>query len=108
MKNYYSTHYVNYDKPKRTGYYVLPILPFLVGQPWDELALCLVESVKPACIRVTYGEEKTDAYTGRVTVTVDKNDIIRAIKQEVSVGLLNTHNHAWDLIQELRKRGVKV
>lgn len=52
MKNYFSSHAVDYEAPSRAGYLSLPVLHFLWGQPWDQFALNFVHSFKPPCIRV--------------------------------------------------------
>lgn len=112
MKNYVSSHMVKYEEPKRIGFCRLPVLTFLVGHPWNQLALNFVHSLKPSCIRVVFSEEKTDSYPTRVTVYVDKDWIITGIVQEVMVGLdgeegKESYQHAHDLQCKAEGKGIK-
>lgn len=76
-----------YNAPRRTGYTVLPVLQFLWGHPWNDLALCYVHSLRPSSLRVTGGEITCDSRTWRVTVFL-KDDLrtIDRIEQAVEVG----------------------
>lgn len=49
----------------------------LIGRPWDEVALAVLSTLKPSWIRVTECETKTDWRPGRITVYVDKNNVIQ-------------------------------
>lgn len=109
MKDYHSSHMVVYDPPDKIGFLSLPILQFLVGHPWDQLALNFVHAVRPCAIRVigTGGCKKTDARQGRVTVLVlGAEDRIVSISQECSVGLEPDYEHGHHLWLEARKRGM--
>jgi hypothetical protein len=108
MKDYHSTHLVDYDEPKTIGYCGLPVLPFLIHHKWDEMALAFVHSLRPSCIRVTNGEEKTDAVLWRVTVHVDYLDSITSITQECEVGLDPNFEHGFDLRCKAIKRGMEI
>jgi hypothetical protein len=88
-EEYRSTHLVpvseaDYDN---VGYVVIEVLPFLKGRPWDEVALAFVTTLHPASIRVTEGTIKLDARVDRVTVYVDKENVIQGIEQECLVWL---------------------
>lgn len=96
MKDYHSTHAVAYERPTRFGFTDIDVLPFLVGRPWDVHALAFVHALRPSYIRVTTGEETCDSRTWRVTVTVDENDIIQKIRQEVEVGLPDDWRYGAD------------
>ncbi len=78
-----------YESPSRIGYSYIDILSFLIGKPWNEIALGYVHAVRPSYIRVIKGEETTDSQVWRVSVYVDHNNIIEKIKQEVEVALPN-------------------
>lgn len=63
----------------------IPILDFLRGQPWDDIAHSLVMAFKPRGIRVSTGMLTCDSVRGRVTVIVDDDNIINSISMEVAV-----------------------
>src|SRR4051812_12468203 len=111
-KDYYSTHMVAYDARGSYGHITMPVLQFMWGQPWDQLALNMTHTLDPYAIRVTYGETKTDACRGRVTVVVEPKDgidIIKYIEQEVAVattGLPEDERCGHGIYVELRKRGI--
>lgn len=96
MKNYYSTHCVDYEPTPNRCYLELDVLPQLKGKLWDELTLALVHSTRPSCIRVTTGRCTLDSVLWRVTVYVDDKGIIRTIRQEVEcapVAPITTGHH---------------
>lgn len=74
------------DKIGYGGYTVIPVLPELVGTPLCDLAYCWLAALRPSAVRVTRGEFNTDAMPWRVSITVDENDVITDIEQEVTVG----------------------
>ena len=92
-----------YEEPNSIGYLSLPILHFLVGRTWDQLALNFVHSVNPKCIRVVVAEETTDAVCGRVTVRLDKDWKITSIDQECEVGLEGGYDHGQHLWTEFER-----
>ncbi len=96
MKDYHSSHMVEYEKPNSIGYICIEVLLFLKGKKWDEIALAYVHALRPSSIRVTNGEIKTDSRVWRVTVCVNDKDVIDKIEQEVEVGLPAgvSHGHA--------------
>jgi hypothetical protein len=102
VKDYHSTHAVTYEPPGRYSYAYVPVLPFLTGQKWDEHALAFVHSLRPTYIRVTRGGEKCDARTWRVTVTVDENEVIKSIRQEVEIGLSEDWQNGNDAMVWMR------
>ena len=90
MKDFHSTHLVRFemrDNFTGEGYTVLPVLGFLVGQVWGEMALAYCSALRPSCIRVTTGLIKLDACTNRITVYTEPDDTITAVEMEVSLGL---------------------
>lgn len=107
MKDYRTSHAISYEPPERMGYLSLPVLQFLWGQPWDDLALNLVHSLQPSALRVIYwgGVEKTDAIRQRVTIYLNKDDTIRSMEQEVNVGLVGQSN-GHTLWVTIRERGL--
>ena len=104
MKDYHSTHMVKYEEPQRRGYTIIEVLHFLRGCTWGEEALAFVHALRPTSIRVTNGEEKTDARCWRVTVLVDEGDVIRRIEQEVEVGLAPGWRYGQDASEWARKK----
>lgn len=78
----------------------IEILPFLIGRKWDEIALAYVHAVRPTYIRVVRSSQTLDAREGRVTVNVDKDDIITNIEQEVQVALPEgiAHGHHLECV----------
>ncbi len=108
MKDYRSSCAVSYKPPTRTGFLSMPVLQFLWGQPWDELAMNLVHALRPDCIRVLYwgGMETTDGRVTRVTVYLNKDGTIRHMEQECQVGLEGKYRHGYDLWVEMRERGL--
>ena len=79
----------SYAGHEQHGFTRLAVLTFLVGDPWDEIALAYLRSVRPSYIRVlkTYDEQTNDHIPWRVTVEVNKENEILSIDQEVEVGL---------------------
>lgn len=97
----------DYQEPPRRGFATLPVLEFLCGSPWDDFALCWLQALRPSKIRVTRGEETTDAIPWRVTVQVNADNRIESIYQEVEVGLRKKDRYGHDLQAELDRREVQ-
>lgn len=97
-KDYYTDHLVPYEEPISRGYLCLPVLEYLKGKLWDDIALSFVHSLQPTSIRVTRGAQILDARLWRVTVIIDEDDIIQEITQEVEVGLPDYVLHGQHLI----------
>lgn len=87
MKDYHSTLGVAFEPFSHTSFTSVPVLTFLTGRKWDELALGVIQGLRPSSVRVTTGELKSNADLHRVTVYVDSNDIILGITQEMQIGL---------------------
>ena len=102
IKDHHSKGAVTYEPPHLRSYCSIDVLPFLIGRKWDGRALAFVHCLRPSYIRVTSGEETSDAKCWRVTVHVDANDIIRSIDQEVQVGLAHDWQHGHDANQWAR------
>lgn len=83
---------VKYTSVKTLGYMTIPVLPFLVGKPWDATALDFVHTLRPSFIRVSTGEVTADSKLWRVTVIVTDltNPIIKRIEQYVETGLTSS------------------
>lgn len=63
---------------------VIPVLEFLNGRPWNNVALNYVMGLRPSTIRVTAGEVAADSYTWRVTVHLELDGrTVKHIEQEV-------------------------
>lgn len=86
MKDYYTNHLIEYERPNSISWTSIEVLPFLKGREWDQVALNFVHSLRPSSIRVTDGWMTLDSRSWRVTVVVDDNNIIQSIEQEVEVG----------------------
>lgn len=85
----------------------IEILQQLRGQPWDDLALCLVSMFRPRRIRVTTGEVTTESPIGsRVTVFVTPDSRILRIELEDSVGLQDGMRCGGDLYAACRARNI--
>lgn len=79
-----------WQKHGENGYTSIPVLQFLVGQPWDARALNMLQAVRPSSVLVL-GKNAVvpgNCVTWRVTVMLeDDNRTIAAVAQEVDVGL---------------------
>lgn len=95
----------DYSPPTRTGFLGLPVLQFLWGQPWDQLAQNFVHSLRPSHVRVSDGDVKCDSQSWRVTVYVREGMIV-SMEQEVEVGLDGGFEHGHGLYCEALKRGI--
>lgn len=76
----------HHAKPKKETSFSstsIEVLPNLLGLKWNEVTMCYVLSLKPSAIRVSYGMVTCDAYTDRVTVMLNKKNIIKSITMEV-------------------------
>lgn len=93
----------------RASFAIIPVLPFLNGQPWDELALAFVSMLNPYYIRVTSGELTTDAISPRVTVFMNEDNLtIRKIELENKVWLPETIENGSALMRAANARGLAV
>ena len=94
---YRSHHGIPYKSPEGYSFTVLPVLPDLVGRPWDQYALNMTSSLRPSDIRVVGPHEglTLDCYSWRVTVFLkEDNRTIYWIEQEVNVGCVGAqHGH---------------
>jgi hypothetical protein len=77
---------VAYEEPACLGYTSIEVLPFLWGQPLNDLAMAYVHALRPSRVCVSQGVVTTDCCCWRVTVFVDEGDRISKITQEVQVG----------------------
>ncbi len=84
---YYTTHMESFSEFYHRGWKCIKVLEFLNGKQWDDIALGYVHSLRPSSIRVTEGMITLDARIWRVTVYIDKENVIDYITQEVIVGL---------------------
>lgn len=86
---------------ERSGF-KLPVLEFLWGQPWNNLALNYVSSLRPSCMRVANEGATADSHAWRVTIWLeDDNKTIKRIDQEVEVDCRGARN-GHDLSLQLR------
>lgn len=62
----------------------IPVLEFLWGRPWNNVALNYVMALRPSVIRVTAGCVTSDARVWRVTVYLEEDErTIKSISQHV-------------------------
>lgn len=94
---------VMYRRPDCTGYTVLAKLPELIGQPFDNLAMAYIHSLRPSRIRVSSGIVTADCMLWRVTVFLNPDNTIRSIVQEVECAYGSGQN--LSMILNARKRG---
>jgi len=104
MKDYHHFCAVEYTpESEDRGWALIPVLQFLTGKPWDEVALAYVHALRPTSIRVVGDSEQScDARTWRVTVYVDNKDIIENIEQEIEVWLPHKVAHGAALNEALK------
>ncbi len=76
------------------------VLPELIGKPWNDITMCYVLSLEPSAIRVSTGMVTLDGCTGRITVIIDDNNIIKDITREVRIPVPDDM-FAYDLGQAL-------
>ena len=103
-EDYFSSQGKPYQKFTATSSISLPVLQFLWGQPWDEIAKNFLPALRPSMVRVG-SIETLDAMAWRVSVHVDKQNIIQQISQEVEVSC-NGAAHGHDLQMILAERGI--
>jgi hypothetical protein len=87
---FFSHHMGKGAIPDGRAWTVIPVLEFLNGKPWNNLALNALVALRPSAIRVTTGGVTCDCWTWRATVFLDEKDgrTIRRIEQEVDVGTI--------------------
>jgi hypothetical protein len=74
------------DRAQAGCYTSIPVLEFLWGLPWNNLARNFVTALRPSRIRVTDGPITLDAVKWRVTVYLEEDSrTIRRISQEVGI-----------------------
>lgn len=72
------------DFTDRRVYISIPMLEFLWGRPWNNVAVNYVMALRPSSVRATSGCVTADASSWRVTVYLEKDErTIRRIEQEV-------------------------
>jgi hypothetical protein len=81
------------------GYSSIEVLPELKGLKLSDLVLGWLAAVRPSAIRITRGDFNADWRPWRVSITVDENDIITGISQEVVVA----YGCGYDMDQLLRE-----
>lgn len=92
MKDYKSSLGINFkleDEFNSSGFIAMPICQFLYGRKWDRVALAYVAAHNPTQIRVIDSDTglKMNSRLNRVTIYVDKHDVIYYIEQEVEIPL---------------------
>jgi hypothetical protein len=103
---YFSKHGVAFENPRgAVGSTSLDVCPGLIGKPWNNAAVNLLVSLRPSMVRVIRPNQAqtADSYRWRVTVALDDQNLIRAVRQEVDVGLQGFRN-GWDVSQWLQGR----
>ena len=82
------------EASRRRGYTSIDVLPFLIGKPWNNLAINWMRALRTDDIRVVTNVRTLDTCPWRVTVRIDEDSIIQEITQEVEVGLIGVHHGA--------------
>lgn len=75
-------------------YTIIPVLEFLNGRPWNNMAFNILKAVRPSCIEIiNLGDcETLDCMNWRVRVYLNKSGSISNITQEVSCGCIGVRN----------------
>lgn len=102
--DYHSSHMVRFKPFQARGWTEIDVLPELIGKKWGPIPLGLCHVVRPSSIRVTTGETKCDASTWRLTVYVDKDDIIQSLHQEVEFGGTDEVGSGYEMSEWLVKK----
>jgi len=90
---------MEYNRPERIGYTVVPCLEFLNGEPWGDRILDYIHALRPSDVRIVQhnGIMNCDAVPWRVSVLLDEHNNVKRIEQEVEVGLRTADNgHCLD------------
>ncbi len=97
-----------YVEPSHAGHLVLPVLTWLNGQPWDQLAQNFIVSLDPNGVQVIGPdrETKTNWMTNQVTVYLDERGTIQEITQQCRVGLGGNFENGHELWLEAKRRGL--
>lgn len=93
-------------KVNSSCYIEITILPEFTGQPLDDLLYVYVTAFKPTAIRVVNRGQTLDAMPGRITISVDKNNLVEKITQEVSVANMPWSRFGADIQYEKKRRGL--
>jgi hypothetical protein len=113
--DYYYEDREAYEEPETFGFTTIPVLDLLVGSAWNDDALNVVRAARPSSIRVVHATTKDGVLKAettstselwRLTITVDEQKIIRAIVQEVEVGIYGRRD-GNDVRAQLMKGGEK-
>ena len=94
-----------YVVPRKQVWTALPVCEYLVGSPWDDVALAAVSTLRPSYIRVITPELDyltDDGMTWRATVKLDNHGLIKSVEQEVIAGVPEDVQHGHDLCTRLR------
>lgn len=108
MKDYFSSQGRQYEpETDRHGFLSIEVLGFLIGKPWDEVALAYVSALRPSYIRVIRhdGGQTMDAMQDRVTVHLREDGMIGEIEQSVRVWLPEKVAHG-DALRLALKYGI--
>jgi hypothetical protein len=94
--------------PTSRVYCAVPVLPWLVGEPWDTRALDWIMSLRPTSVRVNLPRSvpADTANPWRVTVNLDVDHRILYIMQEIEVGgsTFDTGGAAMTWLRERARR----
>lgn len=98
---YISSNGSLYEKPKTIGYNVIEILPILNGKKLSEYSMAIVHSARPSSIRIVKDEQTTDSYIWRVTIYIDKDEVIKRITQEVEIALPKDCKYSGSVLNKI-------
>lgn len=92
----------NFNEDTSSCWTTIPVLEFLWGQPWNNLSLNFVSTLRPSELRVTSDGVTLDVCAWRVTVWLEKDKrTIKKIEQSVSMSGYGARN-AQDMNNQLR------
>jgi hypothetical protein len=107
VDKYRDTQGVAFEPPPESGYAVIEVLQHLKGLPLCDMVMAHVRGLRPSSVRVTSGFMTADAETWRVTITVDDNDVVTKIEQEIEISYgsgRDVGNCVWAHLSNARPR----
>ncbi len=92
----------------RRGYCSIPVLEFLKGREWNDVALAYVHALRPTRIRVIEdGRTQMNSENWRVTIYLAEDKTIKSLFQEVEVGLPEGYESSYEFINICRVKSSK-
>jgi len=87
LDKYRTEHHTSIDNNDFSGgcYSSFDVLPILVGTKVDMITISLLKALGARSVRIHTGCVTCDACSGRASVWVDENDIIKEVSMELSI-----------------------